>query len=74
MAGTAYGPFVVSDVPHYADKDDLEELLRRRFPSTAEQPFPWRYTVCYWSPSFDTRAAFAASFLEGRTRLGKADS
>ena len=48
MSNSTYGRLVISDITHYADKDDLEELLRRRFPATPTQPKPWRYNVSDW--------------------------
>lgn len=36
-----YGPFIISDITNYCHQDDLEALLRRRFPATTEQPKPW---------------------------------
>ncbi len=40
-----YGPYVISDLTNYCDQDDLEALLRRRFPATAEWPEPWKLSV-----------------------------
>ena len=41
-----YGPFVVSDITHYADLEDLKELLRRRFPmAIGESQPPWTLQV-----------------------------
>lgn len=45
MTAATYGPFVISDITHYADKDDLEELLHLTFRPTAAQPYPWRIAV-----------------------------
>lgn len=45
MATAVYGPYVVSDITHYANEDDLLEFLQRRFPRTAEQPKPFKYSV-----------------------------
>jgi len=42
---SSYGPFVVSDLTNYCHQDDLEALLRRRFPATKEQPEPWKIKV-----------------------------
>lgn len=76
MAGGAYGPFVVSDITHYADKEDLEALLRSRFPSTAQQPFPWRYTTDYqgafrvWAPQEITQEEKMELYRKNDARRG----
>ena len=41
-----YGPFVISDITHYADLEDLKELLRWRFHmAIGESQPPWTLQV-----------------------------
>jgi hypothetical protein len=59
MAVSYYGPFVMSDITHYANEYDLKALLQQKFPPTVAQPKPWTYTVSSFDHVLKHRASWS---------------